>query len=822
MSDTTLSILAVRLTHTGKYADGRPCTTSVLITDTDFGFELQTRKTPAYVPAGGFIELPLTSRTLYSLSKGNIAGFLRAGVLRVDTFIRLRNFADKGGPGGLGVGLAPLVPNITRQGGLLKFLLLVTESSGYILGEEIQISGLAGAFSALNGTYTISGVQKNSDFVGPNPGAYLVEVPSAGPDIASDTLGGVTIELVNGKIGVELSGSGNAGGFGSDAMAYVGGQANVVLGVDPTYVELTPTPDPTPSGSLFVQPGGALCFKDLGGVIQFLTGGPVGVSSFNGRNGAVFSILGDYAASLIGNDAVAPAPVGGTVKSALESLGGSVATAQTTANNAQATANNAQTAAGIAQATAIAAGVAAGIADGKAVTAQNEVNALEAVVAALTSSNIANISGVPNSPTVTEALNTLLSYKPAIQVLRTEADFQDPPGDHILPAGVSLVVGLKDFIPGLPPVLQLEPGSRIIVPPGASLVSLSSRGAVVFGDADAALISAQGGDVCNLIIANMRGGSADADIEHTKDVFSHFDDLLCVGRGIGVALRGQSDTLQFTGSQISCEIDNSAARGIVLEHGSRYAGISLEATSNNLGIDNHVGFDIESGAIVLSGISFTNGLFIGGNGAANTTGIRLDGGASVPSRTVTNTVFTGFTGPGSKPLAGLSASEPQTFISGCMGVANTAPVAALELDASTSITPPTVTLVAANSWYPLSPLGSNLNAFSSLFDVPATGQIRSLSPTGITFDVRAFVSLERPSGALVVVRVRITTSPDGVTWTPQGIPQSFEISTTSTQLAIPAIVSLPTSARIRLEASSTTAAVALNIRSFYLGARGIV
>lgn len=471
------------------------------------------------------------------------------------------------------------------------------------------------------------------------------------------------------------------------------------------------------------------------------------------------------------------------------------------------------------QAAASAAQGTANTALANAATAQGEVNALEGVVAALNTSNIANASQVPGASS-TEALNELLKNKPAILILRTEDDFLDPPGDHVLPSGVSLVLGLKDFIPGLPPVLQLNPDSRIIVPPGACLVSLSSRGAVVFGEAGDALVSAQGGEVSNLILANMRGGGADADIEHRGEFFSHFEDILCVGRGIGVALRGQSSTLQFTGSQISCEIDNHSSRGVVLDAGAIYAGISLEATSNNLGVDNHIGFHIEAGAKVLEGFSLTNGLFLGGYGAADTRGILLDGGAAVALRTITNTVFSGFTGPGAKPLEGLSADEPATIISSCSGVQNTAPVTSLELDASTAVAPPTVNIVVANTWYPLLPTGAVLSNYNSLFDSPAVGEIQSLSLNTLTFDIRAAVSLERTVGPLVVVRVRVATSPDGVVWTPQGIAQSYELTTTSTQLVIPALVSLPNSGRVRLEATSTSALVLLNIRAFYLGARG--
>jgi hypothetical protein len=260
--DSTLSVLVLRLTHTGKYADGRPCNTSVLITDTDFGFELQTRKTPAYVPVGGSIELPLTSRTLYSLTQGNIAGFVRTGVLEASSILRLRDFANKGGPTGDGVDLAPLLPNIRRVANQLQFLLSAGDVSGYIVGESISISGLSGAFTGLNGTYQIDQIDKGLDFAGPNPAVYRFGVVSEGPDLLQDTLGGVTIELVNGRVGIELSGSGNAGGLGADAMAYVGGQANITLGLDPTYLQLSAVDSSVvPANSLFSDSSGSWWIK---------------------------------------------------------------------------------------------------------------------------------------------------------------------------------------------------------------------------------------------------------------------------------------------------------------------------------------------------------------------------------------------------------------------------------------------------------------------------------------------------------------------------------------------------------------------------------
>lgn len=59
----------LRLTHTGQN------TTFILISDMDTGYENQNRKSPVYVPVGGFIDIPLTSRALYSAMQGSIAGF---------------------------------------------------------------------------------------------------------------------------------------------------------------------------------------------------------------------------------------------------------------------------------------------------------------------------------------------------------------------------------------------------------------------------------------------------------------------------------------------------------------------------------------------------------------------------------------------------------------------------------------------------------------------------------------------------------------------------------------------------------------------------
>jgi len=71
----------VRLTHTGVFPGGRPNRNPIQIPDLDTGLENQLRKVPVYVPYGGFIDIPLSSRSLLSVSNGAIAGFVAAGML---------------------------------------------------------------------------------------------------------------------------------------------------------------------------------------------------------------------------------------------------------------------------------------------------------------------------------------------------------------------------------------------------------------------------------------------------------------------------------------------------------------------------------------------------------------------------------------------------------------------------------------------------------------------------------------------------------------------------------------------------------------------
>ncbi|NBR01196.1 MAG: hypothetical protein EBT97_12275 [Actinobacteria bacterium] len=75
------------MTHTGVYADGRPNTSSVLLTDLDVGYENQLRKVTVYVPPGGSIDIPASSRSLLAFYEGVILKFVQAGVVTARLFL---------------------------------------------------------------------------------------------------------------------------------------------------------------------------------------------------------------------------------------------------------------------------------------------------------------------------------------------------------------------------------------------------------------------------------------------------------------------------------------------------------------------------------------------------------------------------------------------------------------------------------------------------------------------------------------------------------------------------------------------------------------
>jgi hypothetical protein len=78
--------LLIRLTHTGLMPDGRVNTNAVLINDLDVGYEHQHRKVPCYVPVGGFIDIPGSSRSLLSYEQGTIRKFHQVGVIIAQMF----------------------------------------------------------------------------------------------------------------------------------------------------------------------------------------------------------------------------------------------------------------------------------------------------------------------------------------------------------------------------------------------------------------------------------------------------------------------------------------------------------------------------------------------------------------------------------------------------------------------------------------------------------------------------------------------------------------------------------------------------------------
>lgn len=74
----------IRVTHSGLYADGRPNTAPILISDVNFGFEQQNRKDPAYVPPGDSVDIPYTSWGAFSFEQGDIFKFQMAGLVTAE------------------------------------------------------------------------------------------------------------------------------------------------------------------------------------------------------------------------------------------------------------------------------------------------------------------------------------------------------------------------------------------------------------------------------------------------------------------------------------------------------------------------------------------------------------------------------------------------------------------------------------------------------------------------------------------------------------------------------------------------------------------
>jgi hypothetical protein len=282
-----LTVFYVRLTHTGLMADGSPNITSVQINDLDTGLEYQHRKVPVYVPVGGYVDVPMSSRSMLSLQEGSIFKFVQAGLITADFVFLLKDHKDEGGTTKTGAPLTALVNNVQRQNDTLSFVLDFAESFGFIRYETVEVSGLSGAFAGLNGNYPILAVHKSTDLSGYNIATYRIDVSSVGVNIAAASLSGVVLKLPFGKTRVLLSGSGSAGGLDPDTVAYFGGNT-VSLISDPTAVVLTPTPGiDVPRGSIYTEVSDdELYWKDQYGVIHALThGGIVGPTGPNGSVG---------------------------------------------------------------------------------------------------------------------------------------------------------------------------------------------------------------------------------------------------------------------------------------------------------------------------------------------------------------------------------------------------------------------------------------------------------------------------------------------------------------------------------------------------------
>lgn len=227
----TVGALIIRLTHTGLKPDGSPNLSSVTLYDLDEPTASVTRPRSVPIPPGATVDIPMSTRTFISWADGAICKFIREGYLTGQLLLQLRDKGNCGGPAGLGQDLLAGTPNIERVSNTLRLVMpdnlipTTLETVGYLVGEEVEITGLVGAFVDLNGTYTIETASPGTGLAGAAVGSYLIELPSVGPDIpAIIHVPGVLICLTQGRITVELAGSGNAGGLGASVFGYIAGQ----------------------------------------------------------------------------------------------------------------------------------------------------------------------------------------------------------------------------------------------------------------------------------------------------------------------------------------------------------------------------------------------------------------------------------------------------------------------------------------------------------------------------------------------------------------------------------------------------------------------
>lgn len=225
-----VAVLIVRCTHTGVYADGRPNPASVTIYDLDEITIQKNRTRYVPVPPESTVDIPMSTRTFVSWHQGDICKFTRLGLITSEIILQLRDKGSCGGPAGTGQSLRPAVLNIERVANELRMVIpdnvipTVLDSVGFLEGEPVEITGLTGAFSGLNGSYEISSVAPGTGLAGAAVGSYLVVVPSVGADIAAATLAGVNLCLTEGQVTAQFNSVGNTGGLGANVYGYIGGQ----------------------------------------------------------------------------------------------------------------------------------------------------------------------------------------------------------------------------------------------------------------------------------------------------------------------------------------------------------------------------------------------------------------------------------------------------------------------------------------------------------------------------------------------------------------------------------------------------------------------
>jgi hypothetical protein len=86
--------LFIRLTHTGVFPGGHPNTGPILIPDLDVGYEYQWRKVKVYVPFGGHIDIPASSRSLLSFDTGAIAKATAGGLINSKLYLQPETYSN--------------------------------------------------------------------------------------------------------------------------------------------------------------------------------------------------------------------------------------------------------------------------------------------------------------------------------------------------------------------------------------------------------------------------------------------------------------------------------------------------------------------------------------------------------------------------------------------------------------------------------------------------------------------------------------------------------------------------------------------------------